>query len=301
MPNPGRGHGAPRLSPPYACLKIAAKRDCSSAMPYLPSPGRCIYCPATDGLTDEHIIPMALGGRLVLQNASCRACAKITRNFERIVTREMYWPLRLRLGVKGSRKHKDRPTHWPGVLTDDDKITEMAIEVGKLPTIYGILEMAPPGFTTGEPLTEGNPPMKVHIKMDQSEVDQFLKEYEAGKFKFEVTLQWGPFSRMIAKICHGYAISVLGLEGIEFFLPPLILGASHHLAQFVGGISHPEHALRPPTDISLALFGKPNGELYVIGRTTIFGNDRFPTYETVIGRITDRDLISAKMACAQQR
>ena len=39
-------------------------------MPYLPSPGRCIYCPSKEGLTDEHIVPQSLGGNLVLQEAS---------------------------------------------------------------------------------------------------------------------------------------------------------------------------------------------------------------------------------------
>ena len=35
------------------------------------SVGSCIYCGATDQLTDEHIIPLALGGRFVLPDSSC--------------------------------------------------------------------------------------------------------------------------------------------------------------------------------------------------------------------------------------
>ena len=41
--------------------------------------GRCIYCGTTEGkLSEEHITPYGLGGLLVLQEASCERCARIT-------------------------------------------------------------------------------------------------------------------------------------------------------------------------------------------------------------------------------
>ena len=45
--------------------------------------GHCIYCGATEfpggagRFSDEHIFPYALGGRMVLPEASCDTCAKI--------------------------------------------------------------------------------------------------------------------------------------------------------------------------------------------------------------------------------
>ena len=50
---------------------------------FYPAVGRCIYCGATEPplgarrFTDEHIIPLALGGNLILQEASCTDCAAI--------------------------------------------------------------------------------------------------------------------------------------------------------------------------------------------------------------------------------
>jgi len=49
--------------------------------------GECVYCGAKENLANEHIVPLALGGNLVLQNASCRSCAKITGKFEQRVLR----------------------------------------------------------------------------------------------------------------------------------------------------------------------------------------------------------------------
>jgi hypothetical protein len=265
-------------------------------MPKLPSLGRCIYCPETRDLTDEHIMPTALGGTLVIEKASCRACAAITHKYEQGVTRGMYWPLRLRMGMKGSRKHKkERPTHWAGVIEDGQDINQVLIEVGKLPRIYAVMVMPPPGILTGAPPTESNPEIQVQLKGDNAELAQFLKEIDVGHFEFTFNLQWHAFSRMIAKICHAFVVGMVGLDGIDFLLPPLIREQSNYLAQFVGGVSATEDALLPPNDLGLAL-KQVHGGPYIVGRTTMFGNNRFPTYEAVVGKVLDQDLIFTKLA-----
>lgn len=73
-----------------------------------PSPGMCIYCGAKDNLSDEHIIPFALGGNLILQKSSCPDCAKITSDFELTCLRTMYGPLRLLYNLP-TRRPKKRP------------------------------------------------------------------------------------------------------------------------------------------------------------------------------------------------
>lgn len=77
-----------------------------------PAVGRCIYCSSVDGLQDEHIIPLGLGGRYLLPKASCRRCGGKTSVFERTCQRTMYGPLRLLYGLP-SRRKKDRPETLP--------------------------------------------------------------------------------------------------------------------------------------------------------------------------------------------
>lgn len=264
-------------------------------MPHLAGYGRCIYCGEPDGLTDEHIIPTALGGTLVLDQASCEACRVITSEFERRVTREMYWPLRLRLGLVGSRKHKhERPTHWPGVLVDEGGNEEdRPIEVGKFPRVYSVMEFAEPGLRSGSPPSEGNPEMKLHLKGDREEMAQFLSEAGAERGEFTQTLQWAPFARMIAKIGHAFAVSQVGLQGVEFLLPPIVRGTSAHISSVVGGVAIGKE-LSPGTDLAVAT-EEIGGRPYLVAYTTIFGNDRFPTYQAVVGPITDLLTIRAKM------
>src|SRR5262245_63413163 len=75
------------------------------------SRGACIYC-GTRGvvLTDEHVIPLSLGGQHILEGASCRSCADITTRFERDVARDMWGDARSSYNVQ-SRRKKERKTH----------------------------------------------------------------------------------------------------------------------------------------------------------------------------------------------
>ena len=70
--------------------------------------GHCIYCGSTHQLSDEHIIPLGLGGRLVLPLASCSPCSTKTSKIERTCLRTMYGPLRMLYGLP-TRRRRSRP------------------------------------------------------------------------------------------------------------------------------------------------------------------------------------------------
>ena len=71
--------------------------------------GLCIYCGKTEGLTEEHVVPFALGGNLILPNASCTKCNNITSAFELRVLRGFMGDARV-AGEFPTRHPKDRPT-----------------------------------------------------------------------------------------------------------------------------------------------------------------------------------------------
>jgi hypothetical protein len=74
--------------------------------------GRCIYCGTTESLSDEHVIPLGLGGRSILYDASCQSCANITSAFERVVLRDQFGAFRARVGVP-TRRPKQRQAGFP--------------------------------------------------------------------------------------------------------------------------------------------------------------------------------------------
>ncbi|TXL71780.1 HNH endonuclease [Vineibacter terrae] len=91
----------------------------------------------TEALTDEHIIPFALGGRWVVPKSSCAACARATGAFEQVFLRTMLGPLRMYFDMP-TRRRKARPKKLPLKVKlgpeDDwtfvDVDQEVAAEVG---------------------------------------------------------------------------------------------------------------------------------------------------------------------------
>ncbi len=113
--------------------------------------------------------------------------------------------------------------------------------------------------------------------------------------EFHYFWDWNAFNRLIAKITHAFAVSVVGLEGVEWLLPPLIRGEAFHFSNLIGGIDDPKLELTTPHD--LVLYVRQIGEAhYLVGLVTMFGAKRFPTYMAVTAKILDLDLILAKIA-----
>jgi hypothetical protein len=60
-----------------------------------PPVGACIYCGTKEPpLTEEHIIPFAIGDKILLPAASCHKCCDTTKKFEQFVQRTMFDPIR---------------------------------------------------------------------------------------------------------------------------------------------------------------------------------------------------------------
>ena len=117
--------------------------------------GRCIYCGAGEcDLGDEHIIPQALGGNMILPAACCRDCERIVgAQLEgRILhkTKGPFAALRLRLDFK-SKRPKDRPKSLPFRVTGHDGIVRtVKIQANRVPKYWlAYVTETSPGIIVG--------------------------------------------------------------------------------------------------------------------------------------------------------
>src|SRR6186713_2037472 len=79
-----------------------------------PPVGKCIYCGTSKGkLSDEHIVPLGLGGKTILPEASCSVCADITSAIEGHCQGRMLGPLRI--GLNYPTRHKKRRAKTPPI------------------------------------------------------------------------------------------------------------------------------------------------------------------------------------------
>ena len=102
-------------------------------------------------MTDEHVIPLALGGFHILEDASCGNCADITTKFERDVAREMWGDARNSYNAP-SRHKKERKTHI--ILSDPDTPGRRAkVPYSEYPAAMVFYKMGRAGLLEGLPDT----------------------------------------------------------------------------------------------------------------------------------------------------
>lgn len=198
-----------------------------------PGKGSCIYCRQGDvELIDEHAVPLALGGQHIIENASCRACAKITSRFEMDVSRALWGPARIHYNAP-SRRRKSRPESITLVHPNDGRRATVPYSEYPAPIIFYTMNRA--GFL--EALPE---------KVDISALWQFSaitddEKSKAFETKFGIPLLVkfkhvpDSFARMIAKIGYCHILTILDLNDFRPICLPYILGEKENLSYIVGG------------------------------------------------------------------
>ncbi len=249
--------------------------------------GKCIYCGASGcELFDEHIIPYSLNGTLVLAQASCADCADVTKRFEQKVARSMYGVLRIKRDFRTRRK-KERPHagEVPFINATGERRISL-LPMSDVPTVYGVLDLPEPGIISGAPRSESNPEVQIHLRGDVAEISKALSSYPSDAIELSAEVDWGAFSRLLAKIAHSYLVAVVGEVGYEPLLPDLILGKSRHLAHLVGGVSEPVEPEAAGADLAVA-WRHIRDEPYLTVYIQLLGRGRTPIYQVVAAKVED--------------
>jgi hypothetical protein len=260
----------------------------------IPSKGACIYCGCKDARrTDEHVVPFSLGGQHVLLDASCDACADITKRFEQDVAREMWGDARTTYNAPTRRK-KQRKTHI--VLTDPDNAQRtIKVPYSEYPAAMVFYKMHRAG------LLEGTPD---HV--DMSSMWQFAAVCDTAKanafekrFGFKLTAKFrhvpDSFARLLAKIAFCHMLCALDLGDFRPICVPYILGEKGNPSYIVGG----SFDLAPP-DLDHGYVLNTMGfmeadRLMLMAEIRLFANLQTPTYHVVVGDIRGTDRIQAAL------
>jgi hypothetical protein len=255
-----------------------------------PSVGSCIYCSATDNLSDEHIVPYGLGGRYVLPKASCPRCAKVTSRIERDCLRTMFGDLRASLNIKGRKrrpkdKYKPRPmyAHLDGRLRayespdSDKRLSLAAMPAFYAPTIIsGVCRIRHP-----IPAVWGGG----HVGKNAADVVRRTVRHDVSRIASWVSFHPTVLAKMIAKI--GFAFAMAEARG-KF--KPLIAAQIVELEpwQFnflVGGEPAPVKAGGGEFEMGLTSVKSALDAHYLMARIRFFGALGTPVYYAVVGEL----------------
>jgi HNH endonuclease len=252
--------------------------------------GVCIYCGATENLSDEHILPYGLGGNLVLAESSCPKCSAITASLEQYLLRGHWWPYRRKLGFQTRRPKQqppDRPItlvrlggeEIPGVIPIEDYPFVIFFQFAKPTVLSGrVTDDEPSGQAAMKLISE----MPQRIIIDGKSV--LLRQTDQVRYDMEFDASY--VARFLAKVGHAYLISRRGFTKVDdYFLPEFILGKTRGIGTYVGGISSDLQIGTLPGGGIHRLMDRRQGEfLSVYVQLFVDKGDPTPVYEIVVKR-----------------
>lgn len=257
--------------------------------PRSPDPvGYCIYCGA-DGrevaLSDEHILPLALGGDVILPESSCEACAAITSKFEGSMARKVFGVPRVQLDMP-TRRPKKRPTTFTMRRKEGATIAEFPVPAGDFPMACGMPIIPGPCILTGQPSQKVFTNLESYVCIHYQD-GKPLESFGAGAHT-QFTIDIGSTARLMAKIALGTAVAGLGYAKIQSLVGGLIRGIDDRVDYFVGA-TRPTNMMHSPSGEGKWLHQasiyaeRHNGVEYVTAKVRLFANFGMPTYKVVVG------------------
>jgi len=248
---------------------------------------RCIYCGKSANqvkLTDEHIIPLSLGGTRVLPKASCKKCAAATSRVEFRVAKGMWDYARVQLGLP-SRRPKERPQFFEMEIPDRPV---QRIPIPDLPSTIVSFRFPPPGILFDLPMNTTVGGQVVISHRSAAEADRKMREVSRqGKLRLNPKgFAAVPFAQFLAKIAHSYAVAELGLGGFAPMLGPVILERNpEHILHWVGSSTVDDGAGEVLHEISMARqkqYLAGGRDLWMV-TLRLFANMGAPTHHVVVG------------------
>lgn len=246
--------------------------------------GRCIYCGDNSSkLSDEHIMPEALGGAHILRNASCKTCGDITSKFELDVCREMLGHFRYAHGGPGKKKRKKKR---PSLITlprapGREPVT---IPYEDYPAPAVLYRMGRAGFLQNAPSDlDLSGSWSLISLQDDARAEAFQKRFD---HPLTATFKHAPqsFGRMIAKISYGQVLTTIGNDDFDAICLPYILGTQPNISYIVGGVTTP----LAPEDVGYRMQTSAFGtrtDMWLVATIRFFANLPTPEYHAVVGRV----------------
>jgi hypothetical protein len=220
---------------------------------------RCLYCTSTQNLSKEHIIPLGLGGELIVPKASCEVHQKATSKVEDFVLRKYLCALRSHLGLP-SRNPCSRPDGYTLKLFVD-----------------------PPGRVIGCARQHETWSVRFVDAEIFPDIAVRLTRLGADAFEDKVTIKAMALARLIAKIGHCFALAELGFDAFEEPHVAHLIGAeTQDWNYWVGRYDRGQDV--PPRELHELRFLRRGNELSVIVHLLVPYCPRYG-YEVIVGRL----------------
>ncbi len=249
--------------------------------------GKCIYCGVTDSpLSDEHILPLGLGGKWVLRRASCGQCQDITSQIELSVLRVTLLPVRAKADLP-TRHRKRRPQEFPLTIEIGGREVTVNVPVDKYPALLTLPRFKLPAYVDRRPYTKGIELDGLYHKVlgGRQCLLELGKELKADSLSITVSYSASEggfhFARLLGKIAYGLAIAQFGESVIQnAYVLPAILGETDDIGKWVGCVGESSTKTKNLHEIKTFVQG---GDIYARIRLFACIPGTSPEYLVVVG------------------
>jgi hypothetical protein len=260
-----------------------------------PPIGKCIYCGETKlpvGVSrfgDEHIIPLALGGNLILQESSCRKCEKIiNREIETPVCSHEWGYLRAKREFPTRNKKKRlAKTH---IIVQGVDGSPMRIPVADYSAPVTMYKFGEARILSG--LGPGVDDLRwtVVILTSCDEEMGMQRKYPGWDKIHRPKAQPYPFARLLAKIAYAYVVAEYGLGAFAPLVTDIILGRSDDYFYTVGG-SWDIAPIIPGGDhvTNITVRGVGLSRMLIVVDIRLFSVAETPSYHVVVGEVDSKN------------
>lgn len=208
--------------------------------------GKCVYCRkefAVEDLTDEHIVPRALNGSLILKKGACRPCAvKSNKDYEgAALNHDLLIPRRL-LELRKSRNRGAKqppPRPLPPVAIGDVTMGgdgfDIQLSDDQYPPAFDLVLFPRAGLLDG--IDRGSTITELRLQL----FNLGGSKNRATNVTTQHSMINGPFAKMLAKIGYCYAVAEKGFNAFDGDdIRALLDGGRDDVYNFVGNVAEPE-------------------------------------------------------------
>ncbi len=191
--------------------------------------GRCMYCLATGvPLTEEHLIPRALGGRATLRDAVCEPCRRLTGSLEQLTLDREFAVPRTLLALKRRRARGHGPSRLPAVAVEGDPVAT-PLTPATFPRTFALPAFEPAGLLAG--IERATPP---RVEFVDCRLNLGTPSRQARALA-PTLADPAAYAYSIAKWAYALAVAARGLDDAGMQpLRDLMLGRRRDAFAFVG-------------------------------------------------------------------
>jgi hypothetical protein len=247
----------------------------------------CVYCGSKESLSDEHLIPLALGGKDVLPRASCARHRDITSILERHVARGPYHQYRIIHDLptrrRAHRKQQKENEVELEAVTFGDRHCTLKVPVGEVPLVYISLHPPLPQIITGVKPVKGAEGCTLRVNYDNEDMQRLLVKHHLKKVTVRADyMQAETLLRLLAKIAHAFAVAEYGLRTFTPTLLPIIEGTSDYPLTYIGAKTPEE----PQSAIALESERiKIGNDEYLAAHISLHALPALPRYYVISGKL----------------